>query len=62
MTSVGTLMRHATFNDRISVDGQQAASRGHAPVLRTTSAIDADSMWLTGARWGGVGMTRLRTS
>ncbi len=62
MTSVGTLMRQAAFGDRSGVDSQQAVSRGHALIPRTTSPIDADNIWLTGARWGGVGRMRLSTS
>jgi hypothetical protein len=62
MTSVGTLIRQAAFDDRIDVDSQQAISRGHALMSRTTSPIEAANMWLTGARWGGVGRVRLSTS
>jgi len=29
---------------------------------RTTSPMEADNMWLTGARWGGVGRVCLRVS
>ena len=40
---------------------------GQAPVIgsgwkRTTSPMEADSMWLNGARWGGVGRVCLRVS
>jgi hypothetical protein len=61
MTSVGTLMRQAAFNDQIRVDGQ-AVSRSHVLASRTTSPMVAENMWLTGARWGEVGRVRLSVS
>ena len=60
MTSVGTLMRQAAFNNQIDVD--KAMSRGHALASRTTSPTVADNIWLTGARWGEVGSVRLSVS
>jgi hypothetical protein len=62
MTSVGTLTRQAAFNDQIEVDGQQTVSHSHVLVSPTTSPMEADNIWLTGARWGGFGKMRLSVS
>jgi len=62
MTSVGTLTRQAAFNDQIGESGQQAVSRGHVTTSRTTSPMDADSIWLIGSKCGRVGRVRLRVS
>jgi hypothetical protein len=62
MTSVGTLTRQAAFNEQIEVDGQQAVPHSHVLASRTTSPMEADNIWLTGARSGGVGRMRLSVS
>ena len=60
MTSVGTLMRQAAFNDQIVVRRSRVVS--HVLSTRTTSPTVADTMWLTGTRWGEVGRMRLSVS